>query len=811
MDYNCNSGEGGFQTGFQEIDGINMGYLKINGRQMFALAQVFSDLFKDIPRTTINKRMEVLNIRSRRCDIKELRSLKAIHSVPVRAVTCSLIAKEDLELLYAACQTLSPKKRKKRRKSKPPESSNKTATSQAICTSFCKTKTANALFAKDTGELHFSSATPRQRGISKSAQNFSKLKRATGDPPLASVAGDLGNYEKVSRARSCYRLKGADGLLVAAGSVNSYRSAIAVSGRSRSGVSLCLKSSSRYGSAGRCDIHNGYADSLKSPPLLLGDKSFHFAKRKDRSGAAEENGFKKVHGLSQIASTGYFSDSESGSELEKDSDFGSNFQSTSTESSDEEDSLDRRSVLSSSSEGGSSSESDSSSVYSGDSVQSTRYRQAALPTASPRYSLPNGQEEVKSGTCDTGERASTKPPVEVQTGPLCTDVNLLLPKDSGVRCAPCSPGSKITNLDSVEKAGNKELHVVPSAPPALTGDTNGRSCDKATLCVNCLASCTQGNELSLLPKIPPLEPEGSFLGAVTPLENGNCAHKGTPNNGSSLGLSDQAESQIEDLSQESGFHDAPPSSSRAPIHPAVQNCTGPGRICIATDLPGDIKEPRREKFERLIRTSKLWCYAKGFNFDGKNVGYTSSIDYRSSSRPSGRKGSKARPGSVDRSLVDSFFPPFTSPRSKGRCTLSSNAFKVNGSERNLKRSRTPRRSGAERQQRCSKEVSKRVKNSKKSEKKTAAPSCYKRKASASCGVPSTPVKRSFALLDNFPCPPSLVVGADGDLCPAYSLCSKRCVPHQKAAPHCRLWQLGGNVIPVPPSHKFRGYNLEWGD
>ncbi|XP_009995600.1 PREDICTED: uncharacterized protein C17orf96 homolog, partial [Chaetura pelagica] len=85
MDYNGEARPGDFHAGYQEIEGINLGYLQINGTQMFALAQVLSDLFKDIPRTTISKKMETLKIKSRRCDLKELRTLKAINSVPTRA------------------------------------------------------------------------------------------------------------------------------------------------------------------------------------------------------------------------------------------------------------------------------------------------------------------------------------------------------------------------------------------------------------------------------------------------------------------------------------------------------------------------------------------------------------------------------------------------------------------------------------------------------------------------------------------------------------------------------------------------------
>ncbi|PKK18868.1 hypothetical protein A306_00013235 [Columba livia] len=122
MDYNGEARPGDFHAGYQEIEGINLGYLQINGTQMFALAQVLSDLFKDIPRTTISKKMETLKIKSRRCDLKELRTLKAINSVPTRAVKCSLISKADLEALCTSCKSLSPRRRKRKRKKPVPGS-----------------------------------------------------------------------------------------------------------------------------------------------------------------------------------------------------------------------------------------------------------------------------------------------------------------------------------------------------------------------------------------------------------------------------------------------------------------------------------------------------------------------------------------------------------------------------------------------------------------------------------------------------------------------------------------------------------------
>ncbi|XP_042329571.1 elongin BC and Polycomb repressive complex 2-associated protein [Sceloporus undulatus] len=93
--------------GFQEVGGVPLGFLQVEGTPMFALPEVLGALFQGIPRAAVSRQMESLRIRSRRCDPKELRSLKALRSVPRRAVRCSLIAKADLEaLLRASCQAL---------------------------------------------------------------------------------------------------------------------------------------------------------------------------------------------------------------------------------------------------------------------------------------------------------------------------------------------------------------------------------------------------------------------------------------------------------------------------------------------------------------------------------------------------------------------------------------------------------------------------------------------------------------------------------------------------------------------------------
>uniref|UniRef100_UPI00358EFB07 SKI/DACH domain-containing protein 1-like n=1 Tax=Myxine glutinosa TaxID=7769 RepID=UPI00358EFB07 len=103
------------QCGYEVVDGVKLGYIITNGRQMFALSQVFTDLLKNIPRTTVHKRMDHLNVKKHYCGLQELRKLKAINSIAFHAAKCTLISREDVEVLYNSCRTERVLKTKQRR------------------------------------------------------------------------------------------------------------------------------------------------------------------------------------------------------------------------------------------------------------------------------------------------------------------------------------------------------------------------------------------------------------------------------------------------------------------------------------------------------------------------------------------------------------------------------------------------------------------------------------------------------------------------------------------------------------------------
>ncbi|NXA80385.1 EPOP protein, partial [Thryothorus ludovicianus] len=190
----------------------------------------------------------------------------------------------------------------------------------------------------------------------------------------------------------------------------------------------------------------------------------------------------------------------------------------------------------------------------------------------------------------------------------------------------------------------------------------------------------------------------------------------------------------------------PSGASRGSPPPSPELRRSPG--------PAARGEPRPEHFDRLIRQSKLWCYAKGFNVDGKGLRHS----------PEPWRGAELR------------FQPRGGARNPA-------ALRNRPATRRRRAAVTESRSGS----------------SKNGTPKTSRRSA--RKGNASCK--SSPPRNSFSLMGSFPCTPSLVVGEDGDLRPAASLAGKKSWALSKTHPVWR-WHLGGSARPAPPSLKFRG-------
>lgn len=624
MDYN-----GEFQAGYQEIDGISLGYLQINGTRMFALTQVFSDLFKDIPRATVSKKMESLKIQSRRCDLKELRTLKAIQSVPMRAVKCSLISKTDLEALCTSCKALAPRKRKRKKKSKRREPGDLFSRPRLLSEYGASDSAFRANVGAGCAKRDVLLGDPFARGYEKAAPPARGYPRAVRGHLLAGV---LGAYPAdLQLLHSAARAHGTGGP----------RPGEPAAGRPKRSACGCPSKKGR------------------SAP-------FAGSKR-------------------QGTSAGYSSDSESS---------GASSPATSSDSSEEDDDEEDDEDSSCSTDEGSSSGSESSSLCSGDSVQSTRYRQAALPRLPPQ---PTGSQALP------GVAKALRPDANLLFWARTLRATTL---ETFVPVPPNAP--KEPRYEEPEPRVRREAGSPPGGCPA---DPSSPS--------------------------PPLR-NGPFTDASPPR---------APDS--------EEEDLAETASASLGSSSREALSLGAPVKPEGDSTPRED----SQEASG-----REAQFDRLIRQSKLWCYAKGFNVDGKGL-----------RRAEQAKGSSSTPKA-------------------GLLGLANKPLKGgNDLERNAKR----RRAEQERQAR-----GRPPKIPRKTSKKGASPPC-KRLLST---IPA-PARNPFTLMGTFPCTPALVVGSDGDLCPASSLCVKDSCALAKTHP-LWTWQLGGNAVPVPPSLKFRGYGFE---
>uniref|UniRef100_A0A452HD57 SKI/SNO/DAC domain-containing protein n=1 Tax=Gopherus agassizii TaxID=38772 RepID=A0A452HD57_9SAUR len=583
--------------------------------------------------------METLKIKSRRCDLRELRTLKAINSVPTRAVKCSLISKADLEALCTSCKSLSPRRRKRKRRE------------QLLLPGPAD------LFDCPRQPLRSSCGAGPYR--TQEPGSCGELAPAPHRPP----GGLFQNYDKATRGRKGYGLGDRGGLF--AGVLSAYPR------------DLQLLHSAARGAHGA-----GQAHPQPEPGRPKRCSKGLFPEEKGQGAARKSRLFPGCK--RQGTSAGYSSDSDSSL------DFGGSSPTTSSDSEEEEE--EEEGDTSCSSEEGSSSESESSSLCSGDSVQSTRYRQAALPRFQQLHHPPrepSGDERLP----------------ELHKAALRPDPNLLLlSQQLWARTLRASTLESLRPLPAlgagVQQQQEPELACAKQEPPS-SQPSQGRS----------------------YPGGDPQQKAGD-CGATKPCAQGEDLHKDASNNAASLGPSDQAKRQLAALagrsaSQEPALGSASPPSAQefaGSLSPAPQRVLG---------------EPRREHFDRLIRQSKLWCYAKGFNADGKSL------------RPGGRT-EPCKAAELQCSGSKSARSPSPLPQ------------------------KTPRRNAPKGKTQC---------------------------------------RNSFSLLGNFPCTPSLVVGEDGDLRPAASLCVKNSCALSKTHP-LWSWQVGGSALPVPPSLKFRGYGLE---
>uniref|UniRef100_UPI00398F6C4E SKI/DACH domain-containing protein 1-like n=1 Tax=Pristiophorus japonicus TaxID=55135 RepID=UPI00398F6C4E len=734
VDYISNVALEGSQFGHLEMDGVKLGYLRINGKQMFALSQVLADLFKHVPRTTIHKRMEHLKIKRRRCDLRELRTLKAMNSVPTRAVKCSLISKEDLEALYTVYKAPEPGKKKIKVKVRE-RGQLPSPTGHGYLSALCRERTV-LLRTRDpgceetrptAGELTQNAGVPDGRSC-----------RPVTDPS----ARGFPNYENVGKSGFCpvYREQDAFYQEVVCRFPRVYQPAIAVRLNGGGGpvhfkakYSCCSQSK---------NLGSGFIGNYNSS---LTPSAFDSVKRMVLAADIKALSETRCAQTSQSASLGCSSDSDCSLDADNDSDFGS------TDEDEEGESV----FSGSSSDEGSSTASDSSSAVSGVSLHSTRFRRATLPSLCCKSSAAPGDRQAPQS------RPFFRPP---EPG-----------ASIGSRCAqhPCTPapdGLKPPAPSAEAVAAPENRGQAPLDNLAKQGAPSSRLKDNSP--------CSQQRDELLSNASAALCPSKDSVQT-------NGAHRAT-----SLDLNGQLEGRNKQPFGGSAWTERTPVTGRTGHHlGAAQSAAGvfspscPTGVGTARGAEG----PRNQNPRRKRRREKL---GSGLHLD--EIGGV----VQSAREPA---------GSVHQPKHS------TSKGVQNHSTLQSKASAMDGRENGTKQKTVCPRRGQPGKQRASKRCpgnsAGRIPPPWVTATGTGAnflkdPAKCKR---VTCGL-ATPVKRAFSLLGNFPSPPSLVLGDDGDLCPAYSFGSDPSCSLQKAHPMWR-WQIGGTAIPLPPSHKFRSFNL----
>ncbi|XP_051894330.1 SKI/DACH domain-containing protein 1-like [Pristis pectinata] len=754
VDYISNVTLEGFQFGHLEMFGVKLGYLRVNGKQMFALSQVLADLFKHVPRTTIRKRMEYLKIKRRRCDLQELRTLKAIKSVPTRAVKCTLISKEDLEALYTVYK--APECTKKKLKVKVRERGQfPNRSDPGYFSGFCRERTV-FLRTRNPAER----CEEESKTAVESTDNSGLFER----PGCRSITDPNGqgftNYENVGKSSFCPVYRERDGFYQGVGCRYSrtVQPAIAVRFNGAGGpvhfrtkYSCCNQSKN----AGSGFIGN-YNSSLPPPAL----KS---VKRMVLSGDIKALSETRSAQTDQGASLGCSSDSDCSLDPENDSDCGS---------TDE----DEESLLSGcSSDDQSSSASDSSSAFSGASLHSIRFRRATLPSLchkTPGVPGQPGPEERLELTA--GERQSLYAGGAPHSRPFCRqpghgpsinagdertgDENALWTSAKGVAVSQPDPARN------------------PTQPPHLTPNNFAK---RGASLSSFKESWRPSQQRDLL------HSDARSGASAAPCLGENYLKNFGRDQGTSPALNAQAEGRIKqtfkgsDLNQSSAVTNATRTHLRA--QQSDQSVFDPIHK-LGLWNSGESEGPGNYDLKRKRRKAKL---TSGIH-PNENGGVQS---------VGGHNGSIHRPKHS------------TSKGVQNRSTLQSKASAIGSWDSGTKKKQvSSRRDKQLTSKRCPAKTPDRIQpwvtaTGRRANLLKDSSRCKR----VTCGL-ATPVKKAFSLMGNFPSPPSLVVGDDGDLCPAYSFCSDHSCSMQKAHPVWR-WQIGGTAIPLPPSHKFRGFSI----
>ncbi|NP_001089973.1 SKI/DACH domain containing 1 S homeolog [Xenopus laevis] len=736
---------GDLESGYEVVDGVKLGYLLIRGKQMFALSQVFTDLLKNIPRTTVHKRMDHLRVKKHQCDVEQLRKLKKINSIAFHAAKCTLISREDVEALYGSCKTERLLKTKRRRLSRALATKDlreEPPTPDPYCGFWKEDKLWLGLneqpikrkeFAYEPGVIP---AADLPRFISKyTGHSFPQINRIPGKIPV--------NYETapVLPGDCVSAFPYLRGVVCSKHPAYYYHSAIAQP------KLACPAATYR---------HRRKRPSADPRKLLLLPKSYRC---KGTPVCLER--IHLLHGLCSQHLSPDSSDSDSSCYSANDSDFGSSLSSSSNSgSSDEEEeeeeedeeeeegSLSESSELSSEEE--STSDSDSSSVSSQVSVESIRFRRTSFSSPTP----PNLLYNRFSLTPSPGAAVSKAAQCEIKS------------ESQEEWCQQQAWGSPAPSTCS---------------PPGLAEIRSDRAClsvsgfpsnaQRTDLTINCVTPSPKKNNEFPQHKLH-REAKQCLQSTVT-----QCAQYNTPSSAS-----------------------APTPSEKSPQLSADFPTDPPSGLSPCTDFP--FLHNVRIKTEEISANDELEYGAS------HKLMYECNVAKDETDSDGGDNKSQGGLCTEQQTTSPNQLPPCTLAFPKPEEGVYKFGAKVRKNYRtlvlgkrgllqqqpppgkpNLKSVRSPRPQG--KSDLCEGTLD-----------RFTATNRRKRLAN---NVAST-LKRPFHFMANFPGSPSLIIGKDGDLLPAYSLNStKDSCPPNKAHPIWK-WQLGSSAIPLPPSHKFRKYH-----